>query len=134
MTRRLSLVSLVAAVSALVTVAPPAAASHVESECVAVTTAPGLPPTTASVCIAADSGLYEPVTVTCSTIYGCWARVTAGHHGTAEVHGEVCVHGPGPAPLCVTLGTGEIPLVAIPPQSICFNDSPWGPPCEPDQR
>lgn len=134
MIRRLSLVSVVATLSTLVTVAPPAAASHVAAECVELTTAPGLPPTTASVCIAADTGLYEPVTITCSTIYGCWARLTAGHHGTAEIHGEVCVDGPGVAPLCVTLGTGEIPLVTIPPQSICVYGSPWAPPCEPDDQ
>lgn len=49
MMRRLSLLSVVATLSALVTGAPPAAASHVAPECVEVTTARGLPPTSASV-------------------------------------------------------------------------------------
>lgn len=134
MIRRLSLISVLAAVAAVVTVAPPAAASHEAPVCADVLTddVAGAPHARVTLCVDAHTGLYDPVTLTCSTIYGCWARVTAGHTGTANVSGSLCVEAPDGPPLCTTLGSGDVPLVPIPPQSICFNDSPWGPPCEPE--
>ena len=131
MTRRLSLMCVVAALGALVSASPPAAASHDTLPCVDLATA-GLPYARVTVCVTADTGLYEPVYVSCNAIYGCWAKVTTGHRGSASLEGEVCVEVLSGPPLCTGLGTGDVPLVTIPPQAICFNDSPWGPPCEPD--
>jgi hypothetical protein len=69
--------------------------------------------------------------VSCGTINNCWARVTAGTHSTASVDADVCVEVEGAQPLCVNSGTGAIPLIPIAPQTVCVNDSPWGPVCEP---
>ena len=131
--RHLAVSSLVA-LAALLPVAPPAAASDAAPVCADVLTddASGVPHARVTLCVDGHTGLYDPVTVTCTTIYGCWARVTVGHTGTASLEGTLCVEALSGPPLCVALGTGEIPLVSIPPQSICFNDSPWGPPCQPE--
>lgn len=129
---RLTVLS-VAVASAALLGASPAGASHVAPQCdeIGVDTSSGEGRVLVRVCVAADTGLYEPVYVECSTIYGCWARVTVGHHGSADVHGTVCFERTGIQPLCVALGTGQIPLVAVPPVWVCFNDSPWGPSCDP---
>lgn len=126
--RRL-LVSAAAGVALLVPVAPPAAATHDSPRCIDVYA--GLPDVTASVCVYGYTGLYDPYTISCDTIFGCWARATAGYHGSTDLTGEVCVDGLTATPLCTGLGTGQISLVPIPPQTVCFNDSPWGPPCVP---
>jgi hypothetical protein len=123
-------VAALAAVVAVVAPAAPAAATHDEERCEALATvAP--PSIAAEVCVTAV-GLYDPVEVHCSTIQGCWARVTAGTHSSASIDAEVCfVVGVVMPPFCVEAGTGAIPLVPVPPQTVCVNDSPWGPPCEP---
>lgn len=133
MRRRVALVSVVAALGALVTAAPPAAATNDTPVCAALNNdVQDL--VAASICVTGDTGFYEPLYVSCSTIYGCWARVAAGHRGSAHVEAEVCFDTVTIDPLCVATGSGAIPLVYVAPQYVCFNDSPWGPPCVPDDE
>lgn len=127
-TRRTFLAAALSA-AALAVPASPAAATHDEPRCQSlVTIAP--PDVEVEVCVTA-TGLYDPFEVQCNAIYGCWARVTAGTHSSASVEADVCVRVGTLAPLCVGTGTGAIPLVPVPPQTVCINDSPWGPPCVP---
>lgn len=127
---RRTVLAAVLAGGALVAPAAPAAASHDTPRCVElVTISP--PNAVAEVCVHA-TGIYDPVEVSCNAIYGCWARVTAGTHSSASLDADVCVEIPGTLPrFCVGTGTGSIPLVPIPHQTVCVNDSPWGPPCVP---
>ncbi|HEX2295880.1 MAG TPA: hypothetical protein VHN37_11280 [Actinomycetota bacterium] len=118
-----------AALIALALPAAPAAATHEDPRCAGILTS-GPDYWSALVCVTAR-GVYDPVTVSCNAIYGCWARVTAGTHDSASVDAEICFDSPHTEELCVTAGSGELPLVPVPPQTVCVNDSPWGPPCEP---
>ena len=130
MTMRRNALAAVLAAVALLAPASPAAATHEDPRCFELATI-SHPWVAASVCVTA-TGLYDPVEVSCSTIYGCWARVTAGTHSTASLDAEVCFAVEGTIPrFCVDAGTGAIPLVPIPPQTVCVNDSPWGPACVP---
>lgn len=121
----------IAAVAAAIAPVSPAAADHDGPYCADAAT-PGDVYVSTSVCATVIGGVYDPAELTCTTIYGCWARVTAGTHENVDVDTDVCVGGSMFVdPVCTGVRTGLIPLVPVAPQTVCVNDSPWGPPCEP---
>ena len=132
MKTRNAMVAALAAVTCVVAPATPAAATHDTPVCLDAATVTDPYVAVSPACVTA-TGIYDPVTVDCSNeIYGCWARVTAGTYSSASVDADVCVEVEGTIqPLCVSTGTGAVPLVPVAPQTVCVNDSPWGPPCEP---
>jgi hypothetical protein len=89
-----------------------------------------IPHPRATLCVNADTGLYDPVSFTCyGGLYSCALRVTAGHAGSAAASSELCVEAyPEVPPLCTTVDTGSIPLIPIGPHTTCVG---WGlyPPC-----
>ncbi len=112
--------------------AAPAAATYVEQQCrdARVDTATG-DSYSGTACVAADTGLYEPVYTHCSAMFGCWARVTVGHDGSGEFDVATCFGEVGTDDACAGVGPAEVTLVYVEPQYTCFNDSPWGPSCAP---
>ena len=140
-------VSLALGVLASVAVGPPAAADPLQGACWIVggpypagpevdldgdgNPEATLPNPGASLCVDVDTGLYDPVTLTCDGSWGeCVLRVTAGHTGAATVDAAVCAEArPNVQPLCTSIDSGTIPLVPVQPRTICFGWSYGGIPC-----
>lgn len=130
MKTRNALFAAAAALTCVVAPATPAAATHDTPVCLDVATVSDPYVAVSPACVTV-TGFYDPAQVSCGQINNCWARVTAGTHSTASADVDVCAEVEGIQPLCVNTGTGQIPLVPVAPQTVCVNDSPWGPPCEP---
>ena len=130
-TRRMLLVSVMAALAAPLTAVPPASADPVFPVCADVVPVPDLlaDPTYVSLCIGGETGVYDPLWGPYCYTGGCYFSITAGHTGVADVDAQLCTAAAAQQPLCVAIDSGTIPLYRVDPVTICYGWSPWMPPC-----